>query len=137
LLFPFNKTAFICLQFGLTAAPAAQPRTCLVGQALSISIALTVSLLPFLPTWLKQSLGTSLAIAVMTRCGVTHPPAGASAFLFASGLYGITHFVLLLAANFIAIFFGIVTNNLSEKRQYPTYYAIGLNPKDMVAYLTQ
>lgn len=132
---PFG--AFVCLQFGLTQAPAAQPRNCLIGQTLSIFIALTVSILPFLPIWLKQALATSMAIGVMTRCGVTHPPAGASAFLFASGQFGITHFLLLLGGNMIAILVGSVLNNTSEKRQYPTYYAMGLNPKDMIEYLNQ
>ena len=45
------------------------------------------------------------------------------------------HFFILLAANVLAIFLGVVINNMSEKRQYPTYYAMGLNPKDMWAYL--
>ena len=71
----------------------------------------------------------------MTRCGVTHPPAGASAFIFASGQYGLTHVVILLIGNIIAIVLGSVLNNISDKRQYPTYYAMGLDPRDMVAYL--
>lgn len=131
------RIAFICLQFGLTQAPAAQPRTCLMGQLLSMSIALTISTLPLLPTWFKQALATSLAIGLMTRCGLTHPPAGASAFLFSSGMFGISHMILLLCGNVLAIFLGSVINNMSEKRQYPTYYAMGLNVKDAVAYLRQ
>jgi CBS-domain-containing membrane protein len=98
---------------------------------------LTISILPFIPTWFKQAFATSLAIGVMTRCGVTHPPAGASAFLFASGHYGITHMILLLIGNVLAIGLGSVINNLSEKRQYPTYYAMSLNPKSAIAYLKQ
>lgn len=127
--------AFICLQFALTQAPAAQPRNCLAGQVLSISIALACSILPFLPIWSKQALGTALALGAMARTGLTHPPAGASAFLFASGQYGMTHLAVLLVANILTIFLGSVINNMSEKRQYPTYYAMGLNPRDMIAYL--
>ncbi|CAB9527620.1 HPP family [Seminavis robusta] len=130
---PFG--AFICLQFGLTQAPAAQPRSCLLGQLLSVSIALIISVIPLLPVWFKQVLGTSLAIGAMTRCGITHPPAGASAFLFSSGTYGMTHFVLLLAGNVLAIIVGSIINNTSEKRQYPTYIAMGCNPKDAYEYL--
>ena len=128
-------SAFICLQFGLTQAPAAQPRTCLLGQLLSTTIALTISILPYLPVWFKQALGTSLAIGVMTRCGATHPPAGAAAFLFASGKYGLSHMLLLLCGNVLAIFVGAIINNISERRQYPTYYAMSLNLKDAIAYL--
>lgn len=127
--------ALVTLQFALTQAPAAQPRNCLVGQGLSVSIAMFVSYLPFFPVFFRQALATAISIGVMARCGVTHPPAGASAFLFASGLFGIRHMLLLLLGNLVAIVVGAVVNNTSEKRQYPTYIAMGLNPADMVAYL--
>jgi CBS-domain-containing membrane protein len=107
----------------------------LIGQVLSVSIALMVASIPGMVIWVRQALATSLSIAVMARCGVIHPPAGAAALLFASGDFGIVHMVLLLLGNVVAIVIGALINNLSEKRQYPTYIAMGLNPKSMVEYL--
>lgn len=102
-----------------------------------MSIALVVASIPGMVIWVRQALATSLSIAVMARCGVLHPPAGAAALVFASGNFGIVHMIVLLLGNMIAIVIGAFINNLSEKRQYPTYIAMGLNPKSMIKYLKQ
>ena len=96
------------------------------GQVIAISLALLVKVITvnMAHTWIRVPLATSLAIAFMARLGILHPPAGASAALFAShdrfdGIF----FALMLFGNLIAILTAIVINNLNDKRQYPIYYA--------------
>ena len=114
------------LQYGLTAAPASQPRNAIVGQTLSLFIAYGIGSIEEMDLWLKQTLATSLAIAVMVKLGVTHPPAGAAALLFASGLPSLQQVGMMIFGNVIAIVFAAIINNANEKRQYPTFW--GLRP---------
>ena len=122
---PFG--ALMTLQYGLTPAPAAQPRNALYGQTISISIALLVKLatatIADTSKWIRIPLATALSIATMTRLGITHPPAGASAALFAANerLDGI-YMGLMLFGNIIAVITATLFNNLNAKRQYPIYW---------------
>lgn len=110
------------LQFGLTAAPASQPRKAILGQIFSLIIAQGIGQSTSLDPWLKQSLATSLAIAVMVKSGTTHPPAGAAALLFSTGKLSWTQVGMMLVGNVVAIVCATVFNNLSDKRQYPTFW---------------
>ena len=112
------------MQYGLTAAPASQPRNALVGQALSLVIAQGIGNAKNLDLWLRQSLATSLAIGVMAKLGVTHPPAGAAALLFSSGIFSWQQVAIMLMANMVAILCATLVNNLSEQRQYPTFWGL-------------
>jgi CBS-domain-containing membrane protein len=114
------------LQYGLTAAPASQPRNALVGQSLALLIAHGVGQADGLDPWLKATLATSLAIGVMVKCGVTHPPAGAAAYLFSSGSKSWQQLGMMLMGNVVAIVCAAIINNASERRQYPTFW--GLKP---------
>ena len=113
------------LLYGLTAAPSSQPRNAMLGQALSLTISLAFSYVDGLAVWMKQSLSTSLAVAAMVKLGLTHPPAGSSALLFASGSRGWGNFAFMIVGNAIAIGMAALINNMSDKRQYPTFW--GLN----------
>ena len=77
---PAVQTYFLAFfhvqQYGLTAAPASQPRNAIVGQAVALVIAQLIGTRTEMDIWLKQSIATSLAIAVMAKLGVIHPPAG-------------------------------------------------------------
>eukprot|EP00934_Nitzschia_sp_Nitz4_P003986 Nitzschia sp. Nitz4//scaffold25_size161228//12173//13597//NITZ4_002411-RA/size161228-augustus-gene-0.78-mRNA-1//1//CDS//3329544529//3976//frame0 len=68
---PFG--ALMTLQYGLTAAPASQPRNAIVGQTLALLIAQGIGQIENMEVWLKMTLATSLAIGVMVKVGVTHP----------------------------------------------------------------
>ena len=119
---PFG--ALMTLQYGLTAAPASQPRNALYGQIVSVSIALVVN--TFIPStsYSRVPLTTALAIASMCKLGVIHPPAGAAAALFASDdRFDVAFLGLFLLGNLIAISTAILINNLNDKKQYPIYYA--------------
>ncbi|EJK46713.1 hypothetical protein THAOC_34608 [Thalassiosira oceanica] len=118
---PFG--ALMTLQYGLTPAPASQPRNALYGQVISLSIALVVNL--FMPAgWIRVPFTTALAIATMCKMGITHPPAGAAAAIFASSNeFDGVYFALMLVGNLMAISTAILINNLNDKKQYPMYYA--------------
>lgn len=121
---PFG--ALMTLQYGLTPAPASQPRNAIYGQTIAISIALLVKLVPteIITSWLKPPIATALAVATMAKMGIIHPPAGASAALFSATdrLDGV-FFALMLLGNVIAILTAIFINNINDKKQYPIYYA--------------
>ena len=127
ILGPFG--ALMTLIYGLTAAPASQPRNCILGQVVSLSIALCLSYIPLEGGWdkpMRISVTTALAIAAQTKLGIIHPPAGASALLFASNDLDWTHFATMLLANVIAVMAGAFINNASPSRQYPTYWGFPL-----------
>lgn len=133
LLGPFG--ALVTLLYGLTAAPASQPRNAILGQTVAVGVAL---ILPYIPNWEEMSLewraalSTATSVAAMVRLGLTHPPAGAAALLFALGpdAWEASHLAVLLLANVIAIGMATFINNLSDRRQYPTFY--GLEPLQRV-----
>ena len=118
---PFGALA--TLQYGLTAAPASQPRNCIYGTVIAGSVGLAFSYLTFLPHFARIGLGASFAISGMTKAGVTHPPGGALAVLYASGGYHFGHLLLSLTGNVLAISFSMLVNNANEKRQYPQYWS--------------
>jgi hypothetical protein len=130
---PFG--AFLTLLYGLTGAPASQPRNAILGQAISLSIALSFSMYgddgddddeSIMKPWLKQSLATSLAIALMAKFSITHPPAGAAAMIFSSSSSNMkwSNLGFMLVANVVVIGIATVVNNMSTKRQYPTSWGI-------------
>jgi CBS-domain-containing membrane protein len=119
------------LLYGLTAAPAAQPRNALAGQALSMAVSIGVSYAgPAVPAWLRQSLAASLSIAAMVRLGITHPPAGASALVLATEPGAWPSMAATLLGNVVAIGMAAAVNNLSPKRQYPLYWGLSPSPSD-------
>ncbi|CAJ1958792.1 unnamed protein product [Cylindrotheca closterium] len=117
---PFG--ALMTLQYGLTAAPASQPRNAIVGQTLALIIACLIGQLDELELWLRQSLATALAIGVMVKFGVTHPPAGAAALVFSSGRQSWRQAGLMILGNVIAVLSATLINNWNAKRQYPTFW---------------
>ena len=114
------------LLFGLTAAPASQPRNAILGQAVALAIAMVSSYIKTdaYEIWMRQVLVTALAVSAMVRLGITHPPAGASALIFSSGQYDWNHVLVFFAGNALAIALAVFINNLSLKRQYPLYWGV-------------
>jgi len=133
-LAPFS--AVMTLQYGLTAAPASQPRNIIHGHAVACAMVISLShLLRFqdnLPPWFSVPILTSLSIATMTGLGITHPPAGAAAWLFAVEAANINTSMIdlwkmyagMMVGNIIVILTSIVINNISEHRQYPIYWHV-------------
>ena len=117
---PFG--ALVTLLFALSSAPVSQPRNIFYGTIIAGVTGLCFSYIKAIPHWLRLTLGTSTALTIMSKLGVTHPPAGALATIYSSGNYHWGHLALSLLANFIAVFMAILVNNLNKKRQYPQYW---------------
>lgn len=96
-----------------------------MGQAISISIAIALNSINELSSSLRISLTIALAVASMVKLGITHPPAGAAAVLFAMNpAISWINMGFLLIANVLAIFSATLINNLTEKRQYPSSWSL-------------
>lgn len=125
--------ALTTLQYNLTAAPASQPRNAILGQIFAITVANCIAYIKQLPKWLKPVIAPAIVIPGMARLGITHPPAGAAAVVFAAGkpmrwdLMGV-----FLIGVCVAIFNAVVINNLSDKRQYPTSWPLLKKAKKIV-----
>ncbi|KAL3926200.1 MAG: hypothetical protein SGBAC_013568 [Bacillariaceae sp.] len=129
---PFG--ALMGLQYGLTPAPASQPRNTIVGQMLGLTIAHLIGTYLDVELWLRQSLAIASAVGIMVKCGVIHPPAGAAAVVFSSGKLSWTQMGMMLAGNVLAILSSTLINNWNDKRQFPTFW--GFRPiNDYVSYL--
>ena len=124
LIGPFG--ALMTLQYGLTAAPASQPRNAVLGQAIAGAVSLSFTYIPesILATWLRRAVGPAFAIGAMVKLGITHPPAGAHAVLYASGQYNFAFYILVVFSTAISVLPATFVNNMSNKRQYPTYWGI-------------
>ena len=116
--------AFLTLLYGLTAAPASQPRNAIMAQAVSVALALGFNYTD-MPSWIKQSLATSLAIGTMCKFGIIHPPAAASCLAFSHSRLSWGNYGSILIATAILIFVSTLFNNLNLKRQYPTFWGVG------------
>lgn len=130
---PFG--AFTTLLYSLTSAPASQPRNAILGQFVSLMIAYGFGR-SNLPAYMQSSFATAISIALLAKMGLTHPPAGAAAMIFSTGNQGLPQVATMLVGNVVAILCGTIFNNLSRKRQYPTFWAsgIGLIKDSVVIY---
>lgn len=117
--------ALMTLQYALSPAPASQPRNVIYGQLILGVVTLPWIYVP-IPVVVRQSLAVAFAVAAMSKLGVIHPPAGGAAIILSSGrLSGVwLHYLLIVSASVISLFPSIVLNNLSQKRQYPTYWGL-------------
>lgn len=120
---PFG--ALMTLQYGLTAAPASQPRNAILGQAIAGAISLAFTYIPesMLATWLRRAISPAFSIGTMCWLGIPHPPAGAHALIYASGDYNFGFYALVLLSTVISIIPATLINNMSSKRQYPSYWS--------------
>ena len=115
--------ALSTLVYGLTSAPASQPRNAIYGSIISGCAGLIASYIPFSLINLRLALALSLSNSCMARFGVTHPPGGAlSLILSMDNNYDWLSLLLYLICVLIAIMVGTLINNLNEKRTYPQYW---------------
>jgi HPP family len=98
---------------------------------MAISIFITDGLGEVCPIWVRQTLAASLSIACMVKLGITHPPAGAMAVVFATSRitpnhgeanWRWTHFVMAIVGYLLSIITAMLVNNWSDFRQYPTFW---------------
>lgn len=112
--------------YGLTQAPAAQPRNMILANIVSVPTAMILRYIYARPSTWKSALTVGLTVGLQTSMGITHPPATAMAFLFAISTRDMStdwkNFGLVLVANIVVIGTDTIFNNLSQQRQYPTYW---------------
>lgn len=116
--------ALVALQFGLTAAPASQPRNILYGTAIAGATGLCFGYFTAWPHWLRLALGTSTAITLTAKAGIINPPSGALAAIFCLPRYHWGHLLLSLFGCALSVILSMLINNLNEKRHYPMYWAV-------------
>jgi hypothetical protein len=121
---PFG--AQMTLLYALHSAPASQPRNVILGEAIAGAVSMTVSYAP-IPQWLRRTLCPALGISAMAAAGVTHPPAGAHATIWADGQHNWYFYVFVVFCSAVSVIPATIINNLSVKRQYPVYW--GYLPK--------
>mmetsp|Transcript_13578 Transcript_13578/g.29140 ORF Transcript_13578/g.29140 Transcript_13578/m.29140 type:complete len:567 (-) Transcript_13578:67-1767(-) len=125
LLGPFGALA--TLMYGLSSAPASQPRNAIISQTVTGALSLAFTYVPetVLPVWVRTALAPAFAIGCMTKLGVVHPPAGATSILYASGKYNFAFYALVVLSTVISVIPATIINNMSSKRQYPIYWGFG------------
>lgn len=122
LMGPFG--ALMTLQYGLTGAPASQPRNAILGQIVAGAVSLSFTYIPdsVLPVWVRQAVGPAFAIAAMIKLGIPHPPAGAHSVIYADGKHNWGFYSLVVLCSVVSIVPATIVNNMSQKRQYPIYW---------------
>jgi len=116
--------AFATLQYNLTSAPACQPYNAFMSQLFSMIIAVTFFQIPedLLPVWVRTGIVPALSIGLSAKLGFTHPPAGASALVFAQmKSLEVANCLWFLFANMLAIITSTAIINVNHSKQYPVY----------------
>jgi CBS-domain-containing membrane protein len=122
------------LLFSVYDSPLAQPRNAILGHLLSALIGSVTSIVYFFYfadggsndryIWIAISVATS--IFAMRILHLTHPPAGATAFLASTAIKDLNSFVLFLMPVTVGILIlvavAIIFNNAIPKRRYPVYW---------------
>lgn len=133
LVAPFGASAV--LLFSVYDSPLAQPRSTFFGHLLSGFIGAVVALtfnayfadsdagnINYVPI----AISVSLSIFVMRAAQITHPPAGATAFLASTSVAdagSLWSFIFLVSTGaLILIAIAIMFNNAIPNRRYPAYW---------------
>ena len=125
--------ALMTLLYGAPASPLAQPRNVILGSTIASAVAVTMfylsgeDFLGVVPPWVMQALAPAIAIALMQRVALLHPPAGAASLIFVSSAKmqsaSWMYLVLpLLVGNLFCVLVATFFNNLSRQRQYPLWW---------------
>lgn len=135
LLAPFG--ASVVLLFSVYDSPLAQPRNTLFGHNVSALIAGIIAVMHasyfgsdvgFLEgeeyVWIAVSV--SVSVFAMQMLGLTHPPAGATAFIASTAVSNTDSLVAFMipvtVGSLILIAVAIIFNNAIPKRRYPVYW---------------
>jgi len=122
--------------YALTASPAAQPGSILLGRTLSMFVGMTFALIPIGATdedefhtplgWFRYSGAVAAATSLMAKAGVPHPPGGSLSVLFLQYQWEeiITYqkIGILILQDSIFVLIASILNNLNSSKAYPTYW---------------
>ncbi|MGL5067513.1 MAG: HPP family protein [Sarcina sp.] len=120
LIAPFGASCV--LVFGVWNAPLSQPRNIIGGHLISAFIGIIVYKMMG-NTPISIGLGVGIAIAVMILTKTTHPPAGADPIvvIMAGSSWDFLFKPVFLGAVVIVVL-GVIINNFSKIRKYPTFW---------------
>ncbi len=128
LLAPFGASAV--LLFSVYDSPLAQPRNTVFGHVLSALIGSAIALAHITyfegAGYILIALAVSSSILVMQMLRITHPPAGATAFIASTAVMDIASFLLFTTAvtvgSLVLVVIAITFNNAVPSRKYPIYW---------------
>lgn len=110
------------LLFGYPDSPFSQPRNIVVGHTLSTLVGLAV-VFTLGAHWWSMGLAVAMAIMLMMKLGVMHPPAGSNPLIVLmlqpSWLFALTP---TLAGAFLLVLLGVLLINLQSEKHYPRYW---------------
>lgn len=110
------------LLFGYPDSPFSQPRNIVVGHALSTLVGLTL-LTQVGSHWWSMGMAVALAIMLMMKFGVMHPPAGSNPLIVMLLQPGWSFLVTpTLAGALLLVLLGVVLINLQTEKHYPRYW---------------
>lgn len=110
--------ALTTLQYTLTAAPASQPRNAFFAQIIALSTTHVLHQFQYFNRWHRCAIAPAIVTTTTAWLGIIHPPAGASAVVFAYETHEVEDMLIFLCGVAISIFIAVAINNLSDKRQY-------------------
>lgn len=136
LLAPFG--ASVVLLFSVYDSPLAQPRNTFLGHVLAALIAGTIAIMHAIyfgsgsggllenEQYIWIAVAVSLSIFAMQILRLTHPPAGATAFIASTAITSFDSFidfmVPVIVGSLILIVVAVIFNNAVPKRRYPIYW---------------
>ncbi|MEW6603613.1 MAG: HPP family protein [Thermoproteota archaeon] len=136
LLAPFG--ASVVLLFSVYDSPLAQPRNTFFGHVIAALIAGIIAIMHISyfgsgsevlldnEQYIWIAMAVSLAIFAMQVLRLTHPPAGATAFIASTTIISLDSFIAfmvsVIAGSLILIAMAVIFNNAAPKRRYPVYW---------------
>lgn len=110
------------LLFGYPDSPFSQPRNIVVGHCLSTLVGLAV-LFNLGTHWWSMGLAVAVAIMLMMKAGVMHPPAGSNPLIVMmlkpDWMFALTP---TLAGALILVLLGVLLINFQADKHYPRYW---------------
>lgn len=129
LIAPLGASAV--LLFSVYDSPLAQPRNMVLGHAMAGMIGVAAALLHATyfaggEKYVLMAVSVAVSIFAMQILRLTHPPAGATAFLASTAVTGTgsvaTFMVPVVVGALILVAIAIAFNNAIPKRRYPVYW---------------
>lgn len=125
--------------YALTASPAAQPRSIILGHMISMCVGMTFAFVPgddpnlgigdpfdSPRDWFRLSGSVSVSTTLMAMAGVAHPPGGAISLIFLRYKWNewisYKKFAIILLQDVILIALSAIFNNVHSAKSYPTYW---------------
>jgi CBS-domain-containing membrane protein len=129
LIAPFG--ASVVLLFSVYDSPLAQPRNTIFGHVMSGLIGATAALIHVTyfaggEKYVLEAISVAVSIFAMQILRLTHPPAGATAFLASTAITDVDsllRFIIpVVIGALILVALAITFNNMIPKRRYPVYW---------------